>query len=151
MKAPSHPTARRSFLRGAAGSVIAAPLSAAEAMPALLDQCASPDALLIATERDLLAAYAHLDAVRGKTLEEELAREHLMEPLWRRLDELAHLICATPAATLIGATVKLRRLCCPNLGIEHAVRRDEIASLRHALAVMERAAADQAHALGQRG
>jgi len=120
-------------------------------MPALLDQCASPDALLIATERDLLAAYAHLDAVRGKTLEEELAREHLMEPLWRRLDELAHLICATPAATLIGATVKLRRLCCPNLGIEHAVRRDEIASLRHALAVMERAAADQAHALGQRG
>ena len=151
MSRESDDRTRRAFIRGAAGTVIAtvpvlggiAVLPAAQAMPTPFDPVAGTDALLIAAERDLLAAHAHLNAVRGKTLEEELAREHLVEPLWRRLDELAHLICATPAATLIGATVKLRRLCCPNLGIEHAVRRDEIVSLRHALAVMESAVTDQ--------
>jgi hypothetical protein len=47
-----------------------------------------------------------------------------------------------PALTLVGATVKLRRLCCSKLGIEHAVCCEEITSLRHVLAVMQSAAAD---------
>jgi len=146
VKADSHHNTRRAFIRGAAGTVIAtvpviggiAALPAARATLTSLDPAAGSDAVLIAAERDLLAVHARLKAVRGKTVEEELAREHLMEPLWLQLDELAHLICTTPAATLAGATVKLRRLCCPNLGIEHAIRRDEITSLRHALAVVEK-------------
>jgi len=145
VKADSHHNTRRAFIRGTAGTVIAtvpaigglAALPAARATPLPLDPTAGPDAVLVTAERDLLAVHARMNAVRGKTLEEELASEHLMEPLWLQLDELMHLICTTPAATLAGAAVKLRRLCCPNLGIEHSIRHDEIMSLRHVLVVVE--------------
>ena len=152
-------TSRRGFIRTAAvaGTTTAATAAAAASAPAAATSrgtvpaidsiaVAGPDALLVALEREVLDVHARLAALRGnggnarRTPEEEAERERLIEPLYLQLDDLLHRIGTTPAATLTGAAVKLRRLCCRNLGIADDLCDHHAASLRHILAVVETAA-----------
>ena len=100
-----------------------------------------PDAAHIAAERELARVLDEIHAVpRPKELEDEPDYFALVEPLWQRIDALEAQIATTPAASLTGAAVKLRRLCNPDLGIECVMRGHEAESLNHVLAVVERTA-----------
>jgi len=152
-------TSRRGFIRAAAaaGTTTAAAASAPApaaatsraTVPAIdpIGAAIGPDALLVALEREVLDVHARLAALRDnggnarRTPEEEAERDRLIEPLCLQLDDLLHQIGTTPAATLTGAAVKLRRLCCRNLGIADDLCDHHAASLRHILAIVETATA----------
>jgi hypothetical protein len=99
------------------------------------------DAAHIEAERELARVLDEIHAVpRPKSLDAEPDYLARVEPLWRRIDALEELIAKTPAASLAGAAVKLRRLCNPDFGIECLIRGHEVESLNHVLAVVERTA-----------
>jgi hypothetical protein len=86
---------------------------------------AHPDAVLIAAERQIAVLRAELF---------DDPDDDAYDPVW----ELEDVIACTPAATLIGAAVKLRRLLDPDLGLETGAKEHDVESLQHVLDVVER-------------
>ena len=116
---------RRDVLRG--GAAIATAGGVGLSVPAHAGQ----DAALLNAERELVALHTALDDQPGGGSAAD----------WQRFDALEVLIATTPAQTLVGVAVKLRRLADPAQGIDAIDADYHLTGLAQALAVVEREAA----------
>lgn len=94
-----------------------------------------PDAPLLNAERNL--------AILLRLSRESDQSDAVQGPIWDRLSSAEDLIAKTPPVTLVGAAVKLRLLCDPEIGLEAGEAEHELPSLRQVLALVEREAALQ--------
>src|ERR1700719_1701497 len=97
------------------------------------------DADFLAAERGIAELRSERDALDIKTLADE---ERLDKPLSDRMWSLYDQITLSPPVSLVSAMVKLRLLADPDLGLENNEGINDVASLRQALALVERVAGD---------
>jgi len=137
MAKAANDNSRRAFLRGAAAAALTASAAAAPARAAVA--AAGRDAAHVAAEREIRAILAEIAALpEPRTQDEAEAWSDATDARWWRIDALEALIYRTPVESLTGAAVKLRRLLDPKHGIPAGLRGDEVDSLAHILAVIER-------------
>jgi len=123
MSTPS-PT-RRGLLQSVGAALVAARSHAALALPV-------GDEAFIAAEKEIQRCLAQLDRM---PVDEE-ARDPVYDVLFRVDDWIR----ATPAASLAGVAVKLRRLCDPELGLPAGDSEHHWSCLRQCLEAVERLA-----------
>jgi hypothetical protein len=100
------------------------------------------DAGLIEAERRLHELEPRRIALRD-ALESKITPEieaEIIDPVFNAMCALDRLIATTPATTLAGAAVKLRRLLHPEFGIEIGTGENDLPCLHHILSVIEREA-----------
>ena len=93
------------------------------------------DAGLIAAERRLIELKPRREALRDITDE---IQEEISDPVFNAMCDLDKRIATTPASTLAGAAVKLRRRLDPDFGMEGGDSDLDIPCLHQILAVIER-------------
>jgi hypothetical protein len=107
---------------------------------ALISTSRSPgdddDSTLFSAEREMTALRAQSDVLFAAGDREDHSE------IWDRIFHLEEVIARTPAATLAGAVIKLRRLADPEMGIEIGDNASDALSVRQALAVVEREIAE---------
>jgi hypothetical protein len=112
-------------------------------MPKAVANILSTDANFLAAEREIAELRAERAALEPSiiTLADE---ERLDRPLADRMWALYDQITVSPPVSLVSAAIKLGLLADPDLGLENNEGINDIASLRQALALVERMASDDA-------